>query len=63
MDIQFRYEIQIEAEGGDGKFIWSSSNHTTGAVTQTGLVRTHSHGYFEIAVCMERNHHNRENVG
>lgn len=55
-----RYDVELKAVGGDGKFLWSTSNHSTGVVTQTGFVRTHWHGQFDICVSMIRNHHNRQ---
>lgn len=55
-----RYVIDIKAIGGDGKFLWSSSNHTVGMVNQQGQVRTHSDGCFEVAAVMQRNHNNKE---
>ncbi|XP_018333605.1 nuclear pore membrane glycoprotein 210 isoform X2 [Agrilus planipennis] len=52
--------MQLKASGGDGLFLWSSSNHTVGMVSQTGLVRIHNYGYFEVSVSMQRNHYNRQ---
>lgn len=54
-----KYEVEIVASGGDGKYLWTSTNNTIGVVAQTGMVRTHSHGYFEVSAAMPRNHHNR----
>ncbi|KAI4468828.1 nuclear pore membrane glycoprotein [Holotrichia oblita] len=55
-----KYLIDVTATGGDGKFLWTSSNHSIGLVNQVGQVRTHSSGYFEVAAVMQRNHNNRE---
>lgn len=55
-----KYDIDIKAIGGDGKFLWSSSNHSLGVVNQQGKVHTHSQGYFEVSASMHRNHHNRQ---
>ncbi|KRT81282.1 hypothetical protein AMK59_6258, partial [Oryctes borbonicus] len=57
-----KYQIDISAGGGDGKFLWSSSNHSIGMVTQMGQIKTYSYGYFEVAAAMQRNHHNKETV-
>lgn len=53
----FRYEIEIVANGGDGKFLWSSSNHSVGVVAQTGHARTHASGAFRVTAAMQRNVH------
>lgn len=55
-----RYQVDLTATGGDGKFLWSSSNHSVGMVNQMGHVRTHSYGFFEVTAAMQRNHHNKE---
>ncbi|GJQ66575.1 hypothetical protein Trydic_g4553 [Trypoxylus dichotomus] len=57
-----KYQIDIAASGGDGKFLWSSSNHSIGMVNQMGQIKTYSYGYFEVAAVMQRNHNNRETV-
>ncbi|XP_069681338.1 nuclear pore membrane glycoprotein 210 isoform X2 [Periplaneta americana] len=58
--IQPKYEVGLNASGGDGSFIWSSHNTSVAVVTQTGLVKTHARGQTEISAAMARNHHNRE---
>lgn len=58
--MNFSYDIELKASGGDGKFLWSTSNHTIGVVTQTGFVRTQWHGQFDVCASMLRNHHNRQ---
>ncbi|CAH0550671.1 unnamed protein product [Brassicogethes aeneus] len=55
-----KYDIDLVVKGGDGRFIWTSSDHSVGVVSQTGHVRTHSNGFFEVSAAMLRNHHNRE---
>lgn len=57
--VQPKYEIQIKALGGDGKFIWVSSNHTVGTVTQTGLAHTYWHGKYDVCASMCRNTNNK----
>ncbi|KAK9877491.1 hypothetical protein WA026_018602 [Henosepilachna vigintioctopunctata] len=57
-----KFEIDLVAKGGDGKFIWSTNDHTRGVVSQTGHVRTLGDGSFEVSAAMMRNHHNRETV-
>lgn len=55
-----KYEVALVAKGGDGRFLWSSSDHSIGVVSQTGFVRTFTHGFFSVSVAMTRNHHNRQ---
>ncbi|KAG5875314.1 hypothetical protein JTB14_016901 [Gonioctena quinquepunctata] len=57
-----KYDIDLIAKGGDGRFLWSSSDHSVGAVSQTGHVSTHSNGFFEVSAVMLRNHHNRQSA-
>lgn len=57
-----RYDIDLVAKGGDGRFLWTSSDHNIGMVSQTGHVRTHSEGFFEVSAVMLRNHHNRQSA-
>ncbi|KAK5648429.1 hypothetical protein RI129_003321 [Pyrocoelia pectoralis] len=57
-----KYEVQVKATGGDGNFFWSSSNQSIGIVTQTGLVRTHYHGHFQVAAAMMRNQDNKQSA-
>lgn len=57
-----RYDIDLVAKGGDGRFIWTSSDHNVGMVSQAGHVRTHSNGFFEVSAVMMRNHHNRQSA-
>lgn len=49
-------------KGGDGRFLWTSSDHSIGVVSQTGHVRTYSSGFFEVSAVMLRNHHNRQSA-
>lgn len=55
-----KYDIDVVATGGDGKFLWTSSNHSVGVVSQQGKVKTHNMGFFEVSAAMQRNHHNRQ---
>ncbi|XP_045469275.1 nuclear pore membrane glycoprotein 210 isoform X1 [Harmonia axyridis] len=57
-----KFDIDLVAKGGDGKYLWSTSDHTRGVVSQHGHVRTLGDGSFEISAAMMRNHHNRETV-
>ncbi|XP_057657575.1 nuclear pore membrane glycoprotein 210 [Diorhabda carinulata] len=57
-----KYEISLTAKGGDGKFMWISTDNSLGMVSQSGHVRTQSNGFFEVAAVMLRNHHNRANA-
>lgn len=57
-----KYDIDLFAKGGDGRFLWSSSDNSIGVVSQTGHVRTHSNGFFEVSAVMMRNHHNRQSA-
>lgn len=57
-----KYDIELVAKGGDGKFIWSTTDNTKGIVNQNGRVRTLGSGSFEISAAMMRNHNNRETV-
>nr|CAD7454783.1 unnamed protein product [Timema tahoe] len=54
-----RYEVKLKASGGDGSFLWSSSDTTVAMVTQSGLVKTHFHGSVKITASMTRNQHIR----
>lgn len=56
----FRYAVELVARGGDGRFLWTSSDSAVGVVTQSGLVRTLSQGFFDVTAAMARNHHNRQ---
>lgn len=58
--VQPKYEYQIRASGGDGKFIWTSTNHTVGTVSQTGLLRTYSYGHYNVCASMCRNTLNKK---
>lgn len=58
--IRPKYEIDITATGGDGRFLWSSSDHSIGVVSQNGHVRTYNKGFFDVSVAMARNHNNRQ---
>ncbi|CAH1116509.1 unnamed protein product [Phaedon cochleariae] len=60
--IRPKYDVDLVAKGGDGRFLWSSSDHNIGMVSQTGHVRTHSNGFFEVSAVMLRNHHNRQSA-
>ncbi|XP_066245926.1 nuclear pore membrane glycoprotein 210 [Euwallacea similis] len=55
-----KYDIDLIAKGGDGRFSWSSSDNSIGVVSQSGHVKTHSNGFFEVSAVMMRNHHNRQ---
>lgn len=55
-----KYDVDLTATGGDGKFLWTSSDHMIGMVTQSGHVRVHSCGSFDVSAVMQSNHHNRE---
>lgn len=55
-----KYDLQMRASGGDGKFIWSSSNHSVGSVSQLGLARTYAVGQYEICASMCRNTNNKK---
>ncbi|XP_018577251.1 nuclear pore membrane glycoprotein 210 [Anoplophora glabripennis] len=57
-----KYDIDLVAKGGDGRFLWTSSDHSIGVVSQTGHVRTYSNGFFEVSAVMLRNHHNRQSA-
>ncbi|KAJ8925773.1 hypothetical protein NQ315_009621 [Exocentrus adspersus] len=57
-----KYDIDLVAKGGDGRFLWISSDHSIGVVSQTGHVRTFSNGFFEVSAVMLRNHHNRQSA-
>ncbi|XP_050315586.1 nuclear pore membrane glycoprotein 210 [Anthonomus grandis grandis] len=57
-----KYDIDLVAKGGDGRFLWSSSDNSIGIVSQSGHVRTHSNGFFEVSAVMMRNHHNRQSA-
>lgn len=56
----FRYEIKLKATGGDGHFLWSTTNADVAVVTQGGVVRTQSQGTAQISAAMARNHNNRK---
>lgn len=58
--VQPKYEMEIKAQGGDGKFIWTSSNHSVGTVTQNGLAHTYSHGQYDVCASMCRNTNNKK---
>ncbi|KAB0791745.1 hypothetical protein PPYR_03545 [Photinus pyralis] len=60
--LKSKYEVQIKASGGDGNFFWSSSNQSIGIVTQTGLVRTHYCGHFQVSAAMLKNQDNKESA-
>ncbi|CAG9763709.1 unnamed protein product [Ceutorhynchus assimilis] len=57
-----KYDIDLIARGGDGRFLWTSSDNSIGVVSQSGHVRTHSNGFFEVSAIMMRNHHNRRSA-
>ncbi|KAJ8960331.1 hypothetical protein NQ318_004065 [Aromia moschata] len=57
-----KYDIDLVARGGDGRFLWTSNDHSIGLVSQTGHARTHSNGFFEVSAVMLRNHHNRQSA-
>ncbi|KAL1512846.1 hypothetical protein ABEB36_002363 [Hypothenemus hampei] len=57
-----KYDIDLIAKGGDGRFLWSSSDNSIGIVSQSGHVRTHNNGFFEVSAVMMRNHHNRKSA-
>ncbi|XP_076259039.1 nucleoporin 210 [Rhynchophorus ferrugineus] len=57
-----KYDIDLIAKGGDGRFLWSSSDNSIGIVSQSGHVRTYSNGFFEVSAVMMRNHHNRQSA-
>ncbi|VEN56349.1 unnamed protein product [Callosobruchus maculatus] len=57
-----KYEIDLQARGGDSKFMWISSNNSIGLVSQAGHVQTLSNGFFEVSAVMLRNHHNRQSA-
>ncbi|XP_063241052.1 nuclear pore membrane glycoprotein 210-like [Bacillus rossius redtenbacheri] len=54
-----RYEVKLSVTGGDGDFLWSSSNVGVAAVTQSGVINTQSLGVASIIASMTRNQHNR----
>nr|CAD7195813.1 unnamed protein product [Timema douglasi] len=58
-DVKPRYEVKLKALGGDGSFLWSSSDTTVAMVTQSGLVKTHFYGSVKITASMTRNQHIR----
>ncbi|RZC37684.1 nuclear pore membrane glycoprotein 210, partial [Asbolus verrucosus] len=58
--IKPKYEVDLLAKGGDGRFLWASTDHSVGLVTQTGHVRTLTEGFFDVSASMTRNHHNRQ---
>ena len=57
--VKARYEVELKASGGDGKFLWSSNNTGVGTVTQVGLVRIVDQGKFQITASMLTNTHNK----
>ncbi|XP_060536617.1 nuclear pore membrane glycoprotein 210 [Cylas formicarius] len=57
-----KYDIDLVAKGGDGRFLWSSSDNSVGIVSQSGHVRTLSNGFFEVSAVMMRNHDNRQSA-
>ncbi|ENN74710.1 hypothetical protein YQE_08827, partial [Dendroctonus ponderosae] len=56
------YDIDLIAKGGDGRLFWSSSDNSIGVVSQSGHVRTHSNGFFEVSAVMMSNHDNRQSA-
>lgn len=55
----FRYEVPLRCKGGDGAFVWSSSNTSVAAVTSAGVVRTSTQGETIITAAMVNNPHNQ----
>lgn len=54
-----RFEVPLTVKGGDGRYLWVSTDNSIGMVSQTGVVRTLTSGFFEVAALMLRNHNNR----
>ena len=54
-----RYELTLNASGGDGSFIWNSGNTSVAVVMQNGLMKTLARGHTEISAAMAHNSHNR----
>ncbi|KAJ9594722.1 hypothetical protein L9F63_013996, partial [Diploptera punctata] len=54
-----RFEVMLNASGGDGNFIWSSGNTSVAVVMQNGVMKTHALGHTEIIAAMTRNPHNK----
>lgn len=54
-----KYEIPLTVTGGDGNFLWTSSNNTIAVVTQMGLVKTLEEGNVVISALMTQNHYNK----
>lgn len=54
-----KYEIPLMVTGGDGNFLWTSSNNTIAVVTQMGLVKTLEQGNVVISASMTQNHYNK----
>ncbi|PSN36073.1 hypothetical protein C0J52_06709 [Blattella germanica] len=60
--IQPKYEVALNASGGDGSFIWSSGNNSVASVMQNGLLKTLMRGQTQITAAMTRNPHNRASI-
>ncbi|CAG9865544.1 unnamed protein product [Phyllotreta striolata] len=54
-----KFDLQLTVKGGDGRYLWISTDNSIGMVSQTGMVKTLSNGFFEVAAVMLRNHNNR----
>lgn len=57
--IRSRYEVPLQCKGGDGAFIWSSSNTSVATVSASGLVRTNTLGQSTVTAVMVNNPHNQ----
>lgn len=57
--IRSRYEVPLRCKGGDGAFIWGSSNTSVATVSTAGLARTLSLGQSTITASMVNNPHNQ----
>lgn len=54
-----KYEVPLTVVGGDGNFLWTSSNNSIGVVTQMGVVKTLEEGSVVISAAMSQNHYNK----
>ncbi|KAK6643599.1 hypothetical protein RUM43_005109 [Polyplax serrata] len=54
-----KYEVPLSVTGGDGNFLWTSTNNTIAVVTQMGVVKTLEEGSVVISAAMAQNHHNK----
>lgn len=53
--VRARYEVPLEAQGGDGTFTWSSARSAVAVVTQRGVVKTLELGTTTVTAAMTAN--------